>query len=355
MRQKKISDYNISIGDFSTGKLNKITDVTGVSVGHSTLSNEIDQTGITVIKPHPGNTFESKVIAATHVINGFGKSTGLLQVDELGTIETPIVLTNTLSVGTAYTSIIEYMLNGNPNIGLTDGTVNPIIMECNDGYLNTIRNLSIKNEHIFDAIKCASDEFLEGSTGAGTGMSCFGLKGGIGSSSRVIEIDDKSYVLGTLVLSNFGKRKDLMINGQFVGKEIPETDNNRLPKTEQGSIIIILATDIPLIPSQLKRIAKRASVGISRTGGHIGHGSEEIVIAFTTKNQIKHHDISALSSIQIIHQDYLDKIFNMTIESVEESILNSMITAKETTGFMNHKRRSLKDFIYLYKNNEARI
>ncbi|MCD6436134.1 MAG: P1 family peptidase [Clostridiales bacterium] len=350
MKQEKIRDFNITIGNFQTGKFNKITDVPGVLVGHSTISNESNKTGVTIIKPHPNNTFENKVIAAANVINGFGKSTGLLQIDELATIETPIVLTNTLSVGTAFTAIVEYMMINNPNIGITDGTVNPIITECNDGYLNNIRSLSVKDKHVLDAINHASDKFLEGSLGAGTGMSCFGLKGGIGSSSRIIELNGKLYTLGTLVLTNFGKKEDLIIKGQFIGKEILKIDTNYLPIKEQGSIIVIIATDIPLIPSQLKRIAKRASVGISRTGGHIGHGSGEIAIAFTTKNQVKHHSESPLASIEIIHHDYIDDIFNMTIESVEESILNSMITSNETVGFMNHKRHSLEEYIHLYHN-----
>jgi len=192
MNNKKIRDYGIIIGSIPTGKNNSITDVKGVKVGHKTLNNGNIKTGVTAVVPHEGNIFKEKLIAACHVINGFGKSTGLVQIEELGTLETPIILTNTLSVGTAHEALVRYMLENNDDIGDTTGTVNPVICECNDGEINDIRGLHVKKEDVFDAIKSADVEFEEGNVGAGTGMICYDLKGGIGSSSRVIELDDKN-------------------------------------------------------------------------------------------------------------------------------------------------------------------
>lgn len=333
---------NIGIGDFKKGKNNLITDVDGVKVGHTTLDKENIKTGVTAILPHERNVFKEKVMAASCVINGFGKSMGLIQIEELGTIETPIILTNTLSIGTACNGLIKYMLSENEDIGKTTGTVNPIVLECNDGFLNDIRGLHVKEEHILEAIKDAKKLFKEGSVGAGTGMSCCQLKGGIGSSSRVIELDEKEYIVGSLVLSNFGLEKDLIIDGRKIGKEICDKKNIELDK---GSIIMLIATDIPLSERQLKRVAKRASISLGRTGSHLGNGSGDIVVAFTTANKINHYEKKDIVNTNIINENKIDLVFRATIEIIEESIISSMVNSKKTIGRDNNIRNSLLEYL----------
>lgn len=333
---------NIGIGDFKKGKNNLITDVDGVKVGHTTLDKENIKTGVTAILPHERNVFKEKVMAASCVINGFGKSMGLIQIEELGTIETPIILTNTLSIGTACNGLIKYMLSENEDIGKTTGTVNPIVLECNDGFLNDIRGLHVKEEHILEAIKDAKKLFKEGSVGAGTGMSCCQLKGGIGSSSRVIELDEKEYIVGSLVLSNFGLEKDLIIDGRKIGKEICDKKNIELDK---GSIIMLIATDIPLSERQLKRVAKRASISLGRTGSHLGNGSGDIVVAFTTANKINHYEKKDIVNTNIINENKIDLVFRATIEIIEESIISSMVNSKKTIGRDNNVRNSLLEYL----------
>ena len=239
--------------------------------------------------------FQEKVIAACHVINGFGKSTGLVQIEELGNIETPIILTNTLSVGTAHEGLVKYMLS----IDKEFHSINPIICECNDGYLNDIRGLHIKDKHVFEAINNASCDFEEGNVGAGTGMICYQLKGGIGTSSRIIKLDNNEYTVGVLVLTNFGLMEDLMINGNFIGEELKNIIKSEKQKEDKGSIISIVATDIPLSSRQLKRVIKRVNPGIARTGGFIGHGSGEIAIGFSTENIINHSEEKAILNTKI--------------------------------------------------------
>lgn len=336
------SKYNIKIGNFKKGKNNLITDIDGVKVGHVTLDKGDIKTGVTAILPHSENIFKEKVMASSYVINGFGKSMGLIQIEELGNIETPIILTNTLSIGTACNGLIKYMLSENEDIGYTTGTVNPIVLECNDGFLNNIRRFSLKEEHVLDAIKNAKEIFDEGSVGAGTGMSCYQLKGGIGSSSRIIKLDEKEYTVGSLVLSNFGLKEDLMINGE---KLIKETFDNEILELEKGSIIIIIATDIPLSERQLKRLSKRASISLGRTGSHLGNGSGDIVVTFTTRNKINHYEKRDIVDINIINENKIDLVFRALIESVEESIISSMINSKETIGRKNNTRKSILEYL----------
>ena len=342
---KKIRDYGIHIGNLPTGKNNSITDVPGVTVGNVTLDKNNAKTGVTAIMPHSGNLFKEKVIAASHVINGFGKSTGLIQIDELGTIEAPIILTNTLSVGAAHEGLVKYMLETNEDIGISTGTVNPIICECNDGELNHIRDLHVRPNHVFEAIKNASQIFEEGNVGAGTGMICYNLKGGIGSASRIIKLDEKEYTIGILVLSNFGSLEDFRLNGKHIGPVISNLIKDLNKRQEQGSIITILATDIPLSSRQLKRVIKRIYPGISRTGSYTGNGSGEVSIGFSTANIINHYEVRGLIDIKIINENKIDGIFKATVEATEEAILNSLICSTTTIGRDNKKVYSLVDFI----------
>lgn len=345
MINKKIRDYGIVIGSLPIGKNNSITDVKGVKVGHKTIEKGNIKTGVTAIVPHEGNIFKDKLVAACHVINGFGKSAGLIQIEELGTLETPIILTNTLSVGSAHEALVRYMLEHNEDIGDTTGTVNPVICECNDGEINDIRGLHIRQEDVFDAIRNASVEFKEGNIGAGTGMVCYDLKGGIGSSSRVIELDNKEYTVGILVLSNFGSLEDFVLNGEHIGPKLKEKINDIESKEDKGSIILILATDIPLSSRQLKRIIKRVYPGISRTGSYTGNGSGEIVVGFSTANIIRHYEEDDIISIKVINENNINKIFKATVEATEEAILNSMICSDSTVNRKGKMVYSLKDLI----------
>lgn len=343
MKQKKIRDYGITIGRMQPGRNNSVTDVEGVLVGHVTLKEGSVKTGVTAVLPHPGNIFKEKVMASSYVINGFGKTGGTIQIEELGTIETPIILTNTLSVGAAYDALVEYMLEQNEDIGISTGTVNPVICECNDGYLNDIRGRHVKKEHVLQSIKNAGVVFEEGAAGAGTGMSCYGLKGGIGSSSRIVTLDGKKHTLGVMVLSNFGVKEDLIIHGLNAGERIWEEISER--EKEKGSIIVLVATDIPLSERQLKRVAKRAGVGLCRTGSFIGNGSGDIVISFSTANRILHYQQKDIVEIKVINEDKIDEVFRAAAEATEEAVLNSLICAEETVGRNGHVRHALKDYI----------
>ena len=334
--------WNIQIGNMKIGPRNKISDVEGIRVGHCTLANGNVQTGVTAILPHTGNTFHDKVMAASHVINGFGKSVGLVQIDELGTLETPILLTNTLSVGTASTALIRYMLERNSDIGETTGTVNSVVCECNDGGLNDIRGLHVKEEHIYQALADCKEDFEEGAVGAGRGMRCHGLKGGIGSASRQFLLDEQTFTIGALVLSNHALYKDLMINGVPVSKVLSHLSTE---ESDKGSSIIILATDAPLSERQLKRICKRTVVGLSRTGSYMGNGSGEIVIAFTTANRVPHYPETDILECRFISDTVIDTVFRGVAEAVEEAVLSSLIHAETVVGKNNVTAISLADIL----------
>jgi len=325
------------------GPTNTITDVPGVKVGHCTVKKGLVKTGATAIIPADGNVFKYKLMASAHIINGFGKSAGLIQVQELGTLETPIVLTNTLSVGTGMTALTRYMLDHNDDIGVSTGTVNPVVCECNDGKINQIRSLAVDEKHFIEALENASETFRQGDIGAGTGMICYGLKGGIGSSSRRIVIDDRAYNLGVLVLSNFGSMEDFTYYGKPVGDLICK-ELARESSTDKGSIIVVLATDLPLESRQLNRVLKRTQSGIARTGGYTGNGSGEIAIGFSTANRISHYPKSAVIERQALHEDYMDLVFLATVQATEEAIINSLIHSEPALGLDGKVIHSLKDF-----------
>ena len=338
----------VKIGDLETGLRNNICDVDGVLVGHSTIDDGNIHTGITAILPHKSNMFKEKVVAASYSYNGFGKSIGLLQVDELGTIETPILLTNTLNVGKVSDGLISYMLQDNPEIGVSTSTINPIVMECNDGSINQIQLRVLNEKNVFESIDFASDDFKQGNIGAGTGMKCHGFKGGIGSSSRIVEYENAKYTIGVLVNSNFGSSngKDLIFKGRYLGDLI--NDYNLKQEEDKGSIIVIIATEAPLDSRQLKRISKRAELGIARTGSYAGNGSGDIILAFSTSNIVKHYPQSHIESVTRFSDNYINKIFKATVEATEEAVLNSMLYSSGVISFNGTYYKSLNEYKFLF-------
>jgi len=329
----KVREYGLKIGTLSTGSKNCITDVKGVKVGHVTLYEPADSgdyacTGVTAIIPHDGNLFREKLVAASYVINGFGKTAGLVQVDELGTLESPIMLTNTLSAPEAQAAGIEYMLEQTEEIT----SINVVTGECNDSRLNSIRRRFVTKEHAKEALACASDKpSPEGAIGAGKGMVCFGYKGGIGCSSRLVPYEGGAFSVGILTLTNFGKQEEFAYADCGTSTEKACKSKNHL---SDGSIMIIMATDAPLSDRQLKRVAKRCGIGVGRTGGHWGHGSGDIVIAFSTAKKISHAPSGLLESATQLREDdaVFNKLFQAAAEATEEAILNSMAQAETTTG-----------------------
>ena len=338
----------IRVGKLPCGPLDKISDVPGVTVGHCTLSDGEVQTGVTALLPHPGDIFHDKVMAASHVINGFGKTTGLVQIEELGTLESPIALTNTLNVGKVADAMISWMIQQTKKEGEDVFSINPVVGECNDSRINEICNRVVGEKELYQALEQADTDFVEGDIGAGTGTICYGLKGGIGSASRTLVLDGKTYTIGVLVQSNFGATRDLKISGKPAGEKILE----RIRKEEcgssaedRGSIMTVLATDLPVSERQLYRIIRRCGVGIARTGAYTGHGSGEIMIGFTTANRVDTKSTCEVEACARIKEEKINEAFEAAAEAVEEAILNSMVTAKEKRGLDGARYRSLAEFL----------
>jgi D-aminopeptidase len=328
----RIRDYRIQIGTYAPGAFNAITDVEGVKVGHFTLiKGDSIRTGVTAVLPYDGNIFMNKVPAAIYVANGFGKLTGYTQIEELGEIETPIILTNTLSVPTAANALIDYVFSVE-NTKKYVRSVNPVVGETNDGSLNDIQGRHISRANVIKAIKNAtSGSVEEGSVGAGTGTICFGYKGGIGTSSRVLPDKKGGYTIGVLVQTNFGG--DLTIAGIPIEKELNYAKD--IMNTGDGSCMIIVATDAPITSRNLKRLAKRAVFGVARTGGHCSNGSGEYVIAFSTAKGLRIPYRSAKSNVlkvQELRNDRMTPLFEAVMEATEEAILNSLFQSESMTG-----------------------
>ena len=333
--------YGISIGILKPGENNAITDVTGVMVGHvSIVEDENVRTGVTAILPHAGNLYQEKVPAAMYIGNGYGKLMGYSQVKELGNIETPIVLTNTLSVPLAANGVISYMLGlpGNEKVG----SVNAIVGETNDGFLNDIRGRHVKESHVVAAINNAkSGPVVEGNVGAGTGTICFGYKGGIGTSSRKLPEELGGYTVGVLVQTNFGGV--LEINGVPVAKELGNYPFKDILEKADGSCMIVVATDAPVNERNLERMAKRAMMGLSKTGGVASNGSGDYVIAFSNaeENLIMNNSDSKFLEASYLRNDEMTPLFLATIEATEEAIINSLFAAETMTGKDGHEIKEL--------------
>ena len=333
--QQRVKDFGIVIGVLKPGPLNAITDVNGVKVGHTTLiTGDSIRTGVTAILAHDENIFQQKVPAAIYIGNGFGKLAGYSQVKELGNIETPIILTNTLSVPAASDALITYTLSQEENKDVR--SVNAIVGETNDGYLNDIRGRHVTEQHILDAIRQASSgPVLEGNIGAGTGTRCFGYKGGIGTSSRVLPKVHGGYTVGVLVQTNFGGIFEL--NGIPIAK-IMDNYPRHYKYDVDGSCMIVIMTDAPLSPRNLERLAKRAMLGLAKTGGIASNGSGDYVIAVSTaqENRIPYQSNTPISTKQELRNSAVTPLFLATIEATEEAILNSLFAAQSMIGRDGH-------------------
>jgi D-aminopeptidase len=322
----RVRDLGLVPGRLPTGKFNAITDVPGVLVGHTTLiQGEVVRTGVTAVLPHGDNLFREKVAAGVATINGFGKAVGFEQIRELGVIETPILLTNTLNVGKVADALIAYMLRTNPEIGLTTGSINPVVGECNDQFLNDLRGRHVQAEHVFAALESAAGGAVaEGNVGAGTGTLCFQFKGGIGTASRRVD----AYTVGALVQTNYGQRGELLFLGAPIGQHLLD---EALPQVGGGSIMMIIATDAPLDARQLTRLAHRSAFALGRTGSVGHHGSGDFAIAFSTTNRTSHTPAARINP-PLVRDDALDPLFAAVVESLEEAILNALLAAETMTG-----------------------
>lgn len=333
MNAQRARDYGVKIGILKTGKNNAITDVTGVLVGQKTIQQKKHiRTGVTAILPHGDNVFQNKVPAAIYIGNGFGKLMGYSQVEELGNIETPIILTNTLSVPTAADALIDYTLAQPRNKSVR--SVNPIVGETNDGNLNDIRGRHVKKSDVLAALQQAeSGTVQEGNVGAGTGTRCFGFKGGIGSASRRLPQKLGGYTVGVLVQTNFGGV--LQIDGVPVGQELGKFYlKEQLEYSPDGSCMIVVATDAPLDSRNLNRLAKRAMLGLAKTGGIVSNGSGDYVIAFSTAKDLRipYQSDASLRSGKVLRNSGMSPLFMAVIEATEEAIINSLFVAKSMKG-----------------------
>lgn len=362
------------IGSLASGRRDSIVDVAGVSVAHCTLDAGAVQTGTTVVVPAPGNLFLDKLPAGLAIINGFGKSAGLMQIAELGTLESPIVLTSTFAVGAAYTALVRDALDANPELARTLPTINPLVFECNDAWLNDARALAVQESHVFAALAEARTEartaahtaahtaadgagFAQGSIGAGRGMSCHGLKGGIGSASRRFSCCGNEWTLGALVLANHGRPEALTLAGRCLGpalqarlheRQARQAEQKGMPAhadslPERGSIIMLLATDAPLDARQLTRVARRAAAGLARCGSDYGHGSGDIALAFSTAYRIPQSADVPMPAVPCLHEASLDSVFQAAAEATEQAILHALFNATTVQGRDGRVRYALTD------------
>lgn len=341
-QDKNPRQYGIEIGVLQPGNLNTITDVEGIQVGHQTIiEGDNIRTGVTAINPHGGNIFQQKVPAAVYVGNGFGKLAGSTQIEELGNLETPIVLTNTLSVPTAADALIDYTFQFEENADVR--SVNPVVGETNDGYLNDIRGRHVSKQDVLTAIENAkSSTIKQGNVGAGTGTIAFGFKGGIGTASRKLPKNLGGYTVGVLVQSNFGGV--LQIAGVPVGKELNKYYlSDRLNESPDGSCMIIVATDAPVDSRNLRRLAKRAMLGLAKTGGIASNGSGDYVIAFSTAKSLRipYQSESAFQQKKVLRNSAMSPLFMAVNEATEEAIINSLFHAETMTGRDGHTIKEL--------------
>lgn len=332
--RKRLRDLGIRIGRLPPGKYNAITDVPGVLVGHSTLifdAPRVARTGVTIILPRERTIWKNHAFAATHTLNGNGEMTGVHWIAESGMLTSPIAITNTAQVGTAHEALNRYAYES----GRTEAWDLPVVAETWDGWLNDMAAFHVRKDHVYQAIESAqSGPVAEGNVGGGTGMICHEFKGGIGTASRMVNCPSGTYTLGALAQANYGAREDLRVNGVPVGREIgiEKVPSARAEAPPGGSIIVIIATDAPLLHSQCKRLAQRATIGLARVGGMGYNSSGDIFLAFATGNQLA-NETQAPYRLQMLPNDQLDGFFLGVAEAVEEAILNALTAAETMTGF----------------------
>jgi D-aminopeptidase len=338
----RIRELGVTVGRLPTGPRNKISDVPGVTVGHCTIDTLDYKTGVSVVMPCEKNPFLHKLPAAAFVLNGFGKSLGLVQVEELGQLESPIFLTNTLNVGKVHDAAVDYLIGRCEADGAALRSVNPVVCECNDGSLSRITGRPVEQSHVQAAIQDTRADFAEGDVGAGKGMICHDLKGGIGSASRLVEVDGQVFTLGVLALTNHGSLSDLTIAGEHIGPALAEKLNAK-HTPDVGSCILVMATDLPLDSRQLGRVLRRGSVGLARLGSYIGHGSGEVFVGFSTANGWDSREKNALRTVTAFAENKMDPPFRAMAECAEEAVLNAMAAAHTVTGYTGRTVYALTD------------
>ena len=338
-----IRDYGLVPGHLPAGPRNAITDVPGVRVGHTTVNAGSHHTGVTVILPRQ-DVYTHRCTAAAHVINGFGKTAGLVQIQELGQLESPIALTNTLNVGLVYDALVQYTADACAETGGKLRSFNPVVGECNDGTLSDITDRVIGRREVFHAIETASPDFAQGCVGAGTGMICHELKGGIGSASRMVKVAGRDFCIGVLALCNHGQLSELNILGRHVGAEIRRRIQGEPRPEDKGSCILVLATDLPLSSRQLGRVCRRCAAGLARVGSYWGHGSGDITIGFTTAHDIHRGDAAEIATRAVFNEDKLDPLFLAAAEAAEESVLNALAAAVPMVGYDGTVCHALSEF-----------
>lgn len=344
-----IESYGLSVGSLPHGQRNSIADVADVKVGHSTIEDPGRglHTGVTVVVPCEGPVFSTRPVAAAHSLNGYGKTCGTVQVAELGYLETPIALTGTMNVGRVADALVENALREEERAGYAlPQSVNPVVGETNDGRISRIQARPVGTKEVLAAIDGASKDFAHGAVGAGRGTVCFGLKGGIGSSSRIVDEGGRSWTVGVLVQTNFGRMPDLMVCGRHMGLQIlarikGETDADA---PEKGSVMVVVATDAPLSSRQLGRVIRRATVGLVRCGSYMGHGSGDIFLGFTTGLSMGAED-GKLPARERVPEESLDAFFRACAEATEEAVLDSLVSAEAATGLDGTVYHSLTEFL----------
>ncbi len=346
MTGKRIADFGIRTGVCEKGPGNRITDVPGVRVGHATVRDERHHTGVTVILPCEDNPFVQKLTAAAFVQNGFGKTIGTVQIDELGTLETPIALTNTLCAGRVADALIACAAERCEAERVQLRSVNPVVGETNDSRLNDILDRVVGEAEVRRAIASAGKDFGEGDVGAGAGTVCHGLKGGIGSASRIVRIGGESYTIGVLVQSNHGILEELTVCGRRIGEEIVRRRKGKTPEEprDRGSIMMVVATDLPVSDRQLRRILKRCAVGLARCGSYLGHGSGDVMLGFSTANRMPGDGMHRLLVHRVVTEHSLEFAFRAVAEATEEAVLNSLVAASPVS-FRGFTAESLADYL----------
>ena len=345
-RRRRVREIGLEIGHYPPGGLNAITDVPGVRVGHSTIVKGTGRlrrgkgpvrTGVTAVLPHP-DLFSQRVIGGGFVLNGAGEVSGMMQVMEWGLIETPILLTNTLSVGSCSQGVVKYLVERHPGIGMEHDVVIPLVGECDDSWLNDVAGRHVRAEHVYEAIEAATGgPVREGNIGGGTGMITCDFKGGIGTSSRKLPASKGGYTIGVLVMSNFGNMHELRMGGIPVGRILaPLYADHRKRRSSYGSIIAVLATNAPLSSHQLNRLSKRVALGIGRVGSIAAHGSGEIVVAFSTANKVPRVSKKRTYALTLLSDQHINPLYQAAIEASEEAILNAICMGEPMDGVNNH-------------------